>query len=247
MALGVAIDDTIHYFARFNQDAKRFANERLATISALRAVGRPVTYTSIAICLGFLVLTTSELRTFIEVGALGAFTLAFAWLVDVTLTPALCSGLRVVTLWDTLTLDLGHSPNTSIPLFKGLSNAQARILALMASLRRVPAGQRLIRMGDEGRELWVIIDGKLRVSVPRGEGEIELGTYTRGEVIGEIGLFGQRRSAHVDVVEDSRLLRLTPGNLARLGRRYPRIATQVLTNLSEVLAERLVKTTSRLR
>ena len=37
------------------------------------------------------------------------------------------------------------------------------------------------------------------------------------------------------------------GNLARLGRRYPRIATQVLSNLSEVLAERLVKTTSRLR
>ncbi|MCZ6714647.1 MAG: MMPL family transporter [Deltaproteobacteria bacterium] len=247
MALGVAIDDTIHYFARFNQDAKRFANERLATISALRAVGRPVTYTSIAICLGFLVLTTSELSNFVEIGALGAFTLAFAWLIDFTLTPALCSGLRVVTLWDTLTLDLGHSPSTSIPLFKGLSTAQARILALMASLRRVPAGQRLIRMGDEGRELWVIIDGKLRVSVPRGEGEIELGTCTRGDVIGEIAFFGQRRSANVDVVEDSRLLRLTPGNLARLGRRYPRIATQVLSNLSEVLAERLVKTTSRLR
>ncbi len=247
MALGVAIDDTIHYFARFNQDAKRFANERLATISALRTVGRPVTYTSIAICLGFLVLTTSELRNQIEVGALGAFTLAFAWLVDFTLTPALCSGLRVVTLWDTLSLDLGHSPKTSIPLFNGLSTAQARIVALMANLRPVPAGQRLIHMGEDGREMWVIIDGKLRVSIPGERGEIELGSYTRGDVIGEVGLFGQKRSADVDVVEDARLLRLTRKNLARLGRRYPRIATQVLSNLSEVLAERLVKTTSRLQ
>ncbi len=95
--------------------------------------------------------------------------------------------------------------------------------------------------------MWVIIDGKLRVSIPGEQGEIELGSYTRGDVIGEVGLFGQKRSADVDVVEDARLLRLTRKNLARLGRRYPRIATQVLSNLSEVLAERLVKTTSRLR
>ena len=66
-------------------------------------------------------------------------------------------------------------------------------------------------------------------------------------MIGEIGLFGQKRSADVDVVEDARLLRLTQKNLARLSRRYPRIATQVLRNLSTVLAERLVKTTLRLR
>ena len=247
MALGVAIDDTIHYFARFNQDAKRFANERLATISALQGVGRPVTYTSIAICAGFLVLTTSELRTQVEVGALGAFTLAFAWLVDFTLTPALCSGLRVVTIWDTLTLDLGRSPDTSIPLFKGLSKAQARIFALMASVRAVPAGQRLIHVGEEGREMWVVIDGRLRVSIQGEHGPIDLASCTRGDVVGEVGLFGQKRSAYVDVTEDARLLRVTQSNLARLSRRYPRIATQVLRNVSVVLAERLVKTTSRLR
>ena len=247
MALGVAIDDTIHYFARFNRDAKRFANERLATISALREVGRPVTYTSIAVCLGFLVLTTSELGNQVEVGALGAFTLAFAWLVDFTLTPALCSGLRVVTIWDTLSLDLGDSPETSIPLFKGLSTAQARIVALMANVRSVATGQRLIHLGEEGREMWVVIDGKLRVTTPADQGEIDLMTCTRGDVIGEVGLLGQTRSANVDVLEDARLLRLTQSNLARLGRRYPRIAVQVLRNLSVVLAQRLVKTTSRLR
>ena len=40
-----------------------FSDERRATVSALRAVGRPVTYTSIALCLGFLMLVTSEFRT----------------------------------------------------------------------------------------------------------------------------------------------------------------------------------------
>ena len=189
MALGVAIDDTIHYFARFNRDAKRFADERRATISALRAVGRPVTYTSIAICLGFLVLCTSELRNQIEVGALGAFTLAFAWLVDFTLTPALCAGLRVVTIWDTLSLDLGHEPQATIPLFKGLSKAQARIVALMASIRPVTAGQRLVHAGETGKEMYLIIDGTLVVSVERDQRRIELNRCVRGDVIGEVGLF----------------------------------------------------------
>ncbi len=153
----------------------------------------------------------------------------------------------MVTIWDTLSLDLGDSPETSIPLFKGLSTAQARIVALMANIRSVATGQRLIHLGEEGREMWVVIDGKLRVTIPADQGEIDLMTCTRGDVIGEVGLLGQKRSANVDVVEDARLLRLTQNNLARLGRRYPRIAVQVLRNLSVVLAQRLVKTTSRLR
>ena len=33
MALGIAIDDTIHYFSRFTQDAKGMADERRATVA----------------------------------------------------------------------------------------------------------------------------------------------------------------------------------------------------------------------
>jgi hypothetical protein len=247
MVLGIAIDDTIHYFARFNQDAKRFADERRATVSALRSVGRPVTYTSIALCSGFLVFTTSELRTSIELGALGALTLAFAWLVDFTVTPALCAGLRVVTLWDTLTLDLGEHPQESIPAFGRLSNPQCRIVALMASVRRVPAGERLMSIGDQGAEMYVVIDGKLRAWKPGDSGAIELNTHTRGDVIGEVGFFYKSRSANIDVIEESRLLRLTQSNMDRLGRRYPRIASRLLRGLMEVVTERLSQTTGKLR
>ncbi len=247
MALGIAIDDTIHYFARFNHDAKRYADERRGTIAALRAVGRPVTFTSLAICLGFLVLTTSDLKGQAELGLLGAFTLGFAWLVDFTLTPALCAGLRVVTLWDTLTLDLGQAPHVSIPAFHGLSQAQARIVALMASVRRIPAGQMLIRAQERGREMYVVVDGTLQVSIEGEEGKIPLNTCGRGDVIGEVGFFYKTRSADVEVVEDARLLRLTQKNMQRLLRRYPRIAAQVFRNINATLAQRLAKTTERLR
>jgi predicted RND superfamily exporter protein len=247
MTLGIAIDDTIHYFARFNSDAKRFADERRATVTALRSVGRPVTYTTIALCVGFLVLTTSELRAWVELGALGAFTLGFAWLIDLFLTPALCGGLRVVTLWDTLTLDLGEEPQRSIPIFKGLSNTQCRIVALMASLRSIPAGQRLMSAGEQGREMYVVIDGKLRIWKEGESGPIVLNTCSRGDVVGEVGFLYKTRSANADIVEDARLLRLTPTNMERLARRYPRIAARVFRGLGEVVAERLWQTTSRLQ
>jgi len=246
MALGIAIDDTIHYFVRFTQDAKRYADERRAMGSALIAVGRPVTYTTIAICTGFFMLTTSDLTPQVQVGALGAVTLAFAWLVDVTLTPVLCSGLRVVTLWDSLTLDLGEDPANTIELFKGLSKTQCRWVALMASMRQLPAGQRLMQAGEQGRELYVIIDGTVEASVDRPEGRLVLRRQGRGDTVGVVGIFNRLRSANVDVIEDARVLRLTQKNMQRLASRYPRTAAQVFRNLGEHVAELLSDTTEKL-
>jgi hydrophobe/amphiphile efflux-3 (HAE3) family protein len=247
MALGVAVDDTIHYFSRFNSEAKRLANEERATIEVLRSVGRPVLYSTVSLCVGFLMLANSDLLSYRQVGGMGAFTLGFSLLVEMTLTPALCGGLRIVTLWDTLTLDLGTDPERAIPLFKGLSKAQCRIVALMASLRNVPAGTQLMHVGDAEQEMYVIVDGKLRIWKEGETGPIDLRSCARGDVVGEVGLFSGERSANADVSEDARLLRFTPNNLQRLRRRYPRIAATVLRNLNEILAQRLSSLTDRLR
>lgn len=246
MVLGIAIDDTIHYFARFNREVKRLADDRKATVSALKAVGRPVTSTSIALCLGFLVLMMSDLRMQVHVGLMASFALAVAWISDFFLTPALCSSVRIATLWDALTLDLGDNPQESIPMLKGLRMSQARIVALMANIYEVPAGKRIIHADEKGKEMFVVIEGVLRTSIDRKNGRIELATHSRGDVVGEAGLFHERRTADVDVLEDARLLRFTQTNLNRLARRYPFIATRVFRNLNAILAERLFKTTHRL-
>ena len=95
------------------------------------------TLATAALCLGFLVFTGSELRNQVQFGALAAWTLFMAWIADMTLTPALGSRLRIVTLWDMLRLDLGRSPQHTIPLLSGLSLRQARLFALMSRLEQV--------------------------------------------------------------------------------------------------------------
>lgn len=91
IVLGIAVDDTIHFIVHFRGLAGRLGDRAGAVRAALAEVGRPVTYTTIVLCLGLLVVATSDLKTQAQFGALGAFTLAVAWLADVTLTPALCS------------------------------------------------------------------------------------------------------------------------------------------------------------
>ena len=199
----------------------------------MKAVGRPVTLTSIGLCLGFLVLMTSELRMQVHVGLMASYALAIAWLSDFLLTPALCASVRFTTLWDALTLDLGENPQESIPLLKGLRTSQARIVALMARIIRVPKGKRIISTGDSASEMYVVIEGKLLTSIEGEEGRIELATHERGDVVGEAGLFYETRTADVDVAEDSRLLCLTQKNLDRISRRYPYIATKVFRNLNK--------------
>jgi len=238
MVIGIAVDDTIHFFMRFVRETRRTADESLAVITAAKTVGRPMTVTSLTLCVGFLVLTTSELRSQVETGLVAAFALGFAWLVDVTLTPALCGGLRIATLWDVLRVDLGPEPERAIALFRGLRPGQARIVALMARIVELRGGDRLFDAGDPGHALYVVIEGCVRLSLAHPRRGVEVARPVRGEVFGEVGLFHAARSVDAVALEDTRLLRVSADALARLARRYPRIAARVGTNLNGILAAR---------
>ncbi|MBW2230022.1 MAG: MMPL family transporter [Deltaproteobacteria bacterium] len=245
LVLGIAVDDTIHLLAHFNAAAKRSLDEARGVIEAVRAVGRPVTYTTIALCLGFMTLMLSEMRSQQQFGALAAITLAAAWLVDLTFTPAIASRMRVVSLWDVLTLDLGEAPQLSIPLFAGLSHSQARITALLGSIRPYEQGDYVVRKGDSGEEMFVVIEGELTASIRSAGETVVIRKLGRGDVIGEVALFHGLRTADVQAEGPVRLLCLTHACLQRLNRRYPRIGARVHANLAVVLSNRLADVTDR--
>ncbi|MGH8481565.1 MAG: cyclic nucleotide-binding domain-containing protein, partial [Nevskiaceae bacterium] len=247
IVLGVTVDETFHFLARFNADARDQASEVTAAKSALAAILRPVSLNMIALCLGFLSFTGGGLHSQVLFGALSAWTLAVAWVMDVTLTPALGSYMRIVTLWDLLRLDLGKSPQHTIPLMNGLTLRQARIFALLSRIEKYQAHQRVIKEGDWARDMYVIVDGELQAWVDRDGDRLELSTMGRGAVLGEAGFFGQRRTANVDAMSPARLLRFGSEELERLRKRYPRIAATVFRNLNRIQAERLARTTAMLQ
>jgi predicted RND superfamily exporter protein len=243
IVLGIAVDDTIHFLTRFNEIAKREADERLGMLKTLLEVGPPVTVTTVGLCLGFSILGFAELQSLVDFGLLAAFTLAVAWLVDVTFTPALAMEMRIVTLWDVVALDLGKRAEQAIPLLRGLRPAQSKIAVLMLTLREFPAGHQLIRAGEKEDGMYVILEGQLHSTLLRDGQRVSLNRHERGDLVGEVGVLKGERTADVECVTDTRLLWLDNETLERLRRRYPRIASVIYRNLSEILAERLTQAT----
>jgi len=93
IVLGIAVDDTLHLLVEYRRALRETGDAQAALSRALVRVGRAITCTTMAVCLGLLVVGGSALRNQAEFGVLGAVTLAIAWLVDVTVTPALCTRL----------------------------------------------------------------------------------------------------------------------------------------------------------
>jgi hypothetical protein len=245
IVLGIAVDDTVHFLSNFNRFARERADEREGVQATLVHVGRPVITTTVALCLGFGILSRSQLRQQAEFGILAAGTILLAGIADLVFNPALTSRVRIVTLWDVLSLDLGENPHEAIPIFRGLSKWQARIVALMTEIVSLHKGQRLIQSGQKSDGMYVVIEGDLQSSVERDGALVPLNRHSRGDVLGEVGLFRGERTANVDCESEVRALRFNQENLARLQRRYPRTASTLLRNLSEVLADRLAGATAR--
>ncbi len=62
IALGIAVDSTIHYMARLNLELQGETDQAAAIVRTLRTVGVPIVYTTVALFLGFLTFALLELR-----------------------------------------------------------------------------------------------------------------------------------------------------------------------------------------
>lgn len=247
IALGIAVDNTIHFMVRFNRELQATYDQEGSLTTALRTIGRPIVYTSAALTCGFLIMRLSEFVPVRDFGSLSAMTMLGAMGTNLILLPALLAQTRIVTLWDLLFVKLGKDPHKTIPLFRGLRRAQARIVVLLGTLQTVRAGEMAVRQGELGESMYVIINGRADVIVIGPDGQRRLVQHLgRGDIFGEMGLVRQQqRTADIVAVDDLELLAVDQRFLERLQRRYPRIAATVFLNLTRILSDKLESTTGR--
>ena len=89
VAMGIAVDDTIHLVSRFRHEFRRLGSYQEALFAAMQDVGRALLITSVALVLGFLVLVFSSLDSQATYGILLATTIVTALIADFLLMPAL--------------------------------------------------------------------------------------------------------------------------------------------------------------
>ncbi len=244
VALGISVDDTIHYMARLNAIVKTTPNRREALLLTLRAVARPVVATSVTLAAGFLVMCMSGFTVLVSFGWLSGLTMLVALVTNLVLLPAILATVPVVSVWDLVSSRLGPSPHLTIPLFRDLGLFPVRLIVLLGELRRYERDDFLVRKGEEGREMYLILAGRAEVRLGGGD-TVPLG---RGGIVGEMALLRHsKRGADVAALSEVEVLVIDEDFLRRLRIRYPRFASRFFVNIARILSDRLEAANRRLR
>jgi hypothetical protein len=240
IALGIAVDDTIHFMVRYQRELRATNDQTLAISNTIHGEGEPILFTSLALAIGFGILVMSNFNPTINFGLLAALVMIYALLADLFVNPVILLTVQLITLWDFVALKLKADVTRKSPIFRDLSHSQAKKVILLGSLKEVKAGEYIVRQGERGDEMYMIVSGSAKVEVEREGKRKEVGTLKEGDLFGEMALLGEGiRTAHVIALEDTELLRIDDKALERVRRRNPRIAAKLFLNMSRIISERL--------
>lgn len=244
VALGIAVDDTIHFFTTYLHACRREPDPDQAINDTLRTESIPVITTTIALAAGFLILVFSNFTIVAQYGWLSAYTMIVAVFTDMFLTPALLRGVRLVGLWDFLALKVGRDVLEKSPLFAGMKRREIKKAILLGKLAQHRAGDTIVAEDSEGAAMYVVVSG--RADVRRGRATIR--TLGPGDVFGEVGFVAAtRRTASVVATEDSEFLVLDAKTVRQGMLMHPFVMNKLTLNVGRILGQRLAEATSQMR
>ena len=123
------------------------------------------------------------------------------------------------------------------PLFDALDEDGAHELRQTMHQVRLHRGERLFDEGDGGDSLYVVLDGKIKLTRAAGDGrENLLSVIGPGEMFGELSLFDPRpRTSSASAVTEATLAALPHDELLPLLRKRPEISLHMLRALVQRL------------
>lgn len=249
IALGICVDDTMHFMVRYHHLAKQGTNDGHILINTVRSEAIPILSTSIALAVGFSVMMVSSFPPIVYFGLLSAIVILLALIATFVLTPVLLSMISLITIWDLLALKLKKEVLNDSPLFKDMSEMQIRRATLLGCVSNYRDGDFIIRQGDQGADVYVLLSGGANISKALSDGSSEiLDSLQPGDVFGEVSLvFDQPRTADVVADGEVALLSFDWDAMHRVSRVYPRISSKLFANISAILGKRFGEMSSRSR
>jgi len=142
--------------------------------------------------------------------------------------------------WKQLSDQLAAPPTECIPLFESLSDEEVSGFLRSGTVLSLQPGDRIIRQGDVGDEMYIILSGVAEAVSRKEEQEHSLAIMSKGQIFGEVAFISTAvRSADVNALTEMQVLIISKGFLTRAMRKQPEISAKVLFNLSLILAQRL--------
>jgi sigma-B regulation protein RsbU (phosphoserine phosphatase) len=135
---------------------------------------------------------------------------------------------------------MNESLISNIPLFAAIPPDELAQLSNELQQVTYPAGAILMREGERGDGVYIVLSGLFEIVKELGTPDEHLfGRRGAGEFVGEMGLLNQDglRTASVRAASDAQVIRLTRADFDRLLQRYPMIAYDMLRVLSTRLRD----------
>jgi len=240
IAIGIAIDGTIHLFSRYNELSRQSADNERAVSVTVGEEAVPVIATSIALAVGFGVLLNSNFTIVAQFGALSAATMLFSIFANLLITPIILSRIRLVGLYEIISMNMDQDVLQDSPLFRNMSNYQIRKAILISEKQEFSAGELLIKQGNTGRSMYLLLSGQAQV-IRHDDGQArQIAELGAGTVLGEVGYVRKiERTADVRAMSPVQALRFDYERMRHDLRHFPRIVAMLNFNISRILGERL--------
>jgi CRP-like cAMP-binding protein len=128
---------------------------------------------------------------------------------------------------------------TKVPLFRELSKRELKSVGECCRERDYAAGDLLLRQGEGGVGLFLLVSGGVRIVQRRDDGsEHELRRLGAGDAMGEMGLLDEQpRSASAIALEPTRALVIPVWDFRATLREVPDVAIKLLGVLSQRLRQ----------
>ena len=141
-----------------------------------------------------------------------------------------------------------HALIPKCALLENFSPAEVRMLAYFMAVYRADPGAEIIREGDGGDFMLMLIEGEVEVHKrDRWNTPQLLATVEAGRTLGEMSMIdGQARFATCIAVQPTLVAVLDRENLARIIVEQPLLGAKLLMELVLMLSQRLRATTDRL-
>ena len=125
----------------------------------------------------------------------------------------------------------------SVPLFASLTDDAAIEIRSLLATKDVSAGTQLFHKGDSGDAMYLIENGRVRISImDEDHKEITLAELAQGDFFGEMSIIdGRQRSADAKVIDDARFAILSRPNFLAFVRSNPDVALGMLGALTDRL------------
>ncbi len=95
VALGLVVDDTIHFLTRLHRESRNHPDLKSAIGHTIQSVGRPIVFTSVVLGSGFFILVFASFNPLINFGLLAAIVILLALFFDLFVLPALLGFLQI--------------------------------------------------------------------------------------------------------------------------------------------------------